>query len=147
MRGPRVPGGGGRDASERKGPQRRPRRRLGRRLEEVAEAVGGGYCRLQMPLNLVLGVRGTVAGHRLGTVPPPPPFPMHPSRGGGAGAAEGALMKGPDGLCCVSRASGGGRRWDRPPTASGTDGRPLRRRSGLPRPARGPGQRPLSQGA
>ena len=27
------------------GPQRRPQRRLGRRLEEVAKAVGGGYCR------------------------------------------------------------------------------------------------------
>ena len=40
-------GGGGapRDASEGRGPQRRPQRRLGRRLEEVAEAVGGGYCR------------------------------------------------------------------------------------------------------
>ena len=35
----------GRDASERKGPQRQPQQRLGRRLEEVAEAVGGGYCR------------------------------------------------------------------------------------------------------
>ena len=42
--------------------------RLGRRLEEVAEAVGGGYCRLQMPLRPALGVRGTVAGHRLGAL-------------------------------------------------------------------------------
>ena len=50
-----------------------------RRLEEVAKAVGGGYCRLQMPLKLALAVRGTVAGRRLdaleggggeGTVPP-----------------------------------------------------------------------------
>ena len=47
------------------------------RLEEVAKAVGGGYCRLQMPLKPALGVRGTVAGHRLGAlegvggVPPP----------------------------------------------------------------------------
>ena len=48
-----------------KRPQRRPQKRLGRRLEEVAEAVGGGYCRLQMPLRLALGVRGTVAGHGL----------------------------------------------------------------------------------
>ena len=47
------------DALEGKGPQRRPQRRLGRRLEEVAEAVGGGYCRLQMPLKLALGVRET----------------------------------------------------------------------------------------
>ena len=37
--------GGCRDASEGKGPQRQLQRRLGRRLEEVAEAVGGGYCR------------------------------------------------------------------------------------------------------
>ena len=55
-----------RDALERKGPQRRPQKRLDRRLEEVAEAVGGGYCQLQMPLGLALGVRETVAGHRLG---------------------------------------------------------------------------------
>ena len=32
------------DAFEGKGPQRRPRRRLDRRLEEVTKAVGGGYC-------------------------------------------------------------------------------------------------------
>ena len=30
--------------------------------------MGGGYCRLQMPLKLALGVRGTVAGHRLGAL-------------------------------------------------------------------------------
>ena len=36
------------------------------RLEEVAKAVGGGYCRLQMPLTPALAVRGTVAGRRLG---------------------------------------------------------------------------------
>ena len=35
-------------------------------LEEVAKAVGGSYCRLQMPLKLALAVRGTVAGRRLG---------------------------------------------------------------------------------
>ena len=74
---PRGGGGGGRDALEGKAPQRRPQRRLGRRLEEVAKAVGGGYCRLQMPLRLALGVRGTVAGHRLdaleGGLPSPPP--------------------------------------------------------------------------
>ena len=68
-----------RDASEGKGPPR-----FGRRLEEVAKAVGGGYCRLQMPSRLALGVRGTVAGHRLGALQRggggglPPPFPMHP---------------------------------------------------------------------
>ena len=53
-----------RDALEGEGPQRR----LGRRLEEVAKAVGGGYCRLQMPWKLALAVRGTVAGHRLGAL-------------------------------------------------------------------------------
>ena len=37
------------DASEGKGRQRRPQERLGRRLEEVAEAVAGGYCRLRTP--------------------------------------------------------------------------------------------------
>ena len=67
----------GRDALKAKAPQRRPRRRLGRRSEEVAKAVGGGYCRLQMPVSLALGVRETVAGHRLGVLeggraPPPP---------------------------------------------------------------------------
>ena len=34
---------GGRDALEGNGPQGRPQRRLDRRLEEVAKAVGGGY--------------------------------------------------------------------------------------------------------
>ena len=80
-------GGGGqgtpRDALEGKGPQRRPQRRLGRRLEEVAKAVGGGYCRLQMPLKLALAVRGTVAGHRVGALesgggPPFQCIPGHP---------------------------------------------------------------------
>ena len=51
---------------------------LDRRSEEVAKAVGGGYCRLQMPLKPALAVRGTVAENRLGTLdgglPPPPPF-------------------------------------------------------------------------
>ena len=37
-------------------------------LEEVAKAVGGGYCRLQMPLRLALGVRGAVAGRWLGAL-------------------------------------------------------------------------------
>ena len=54
------------DAVEGEGPQRRPQKRLGRRLEEVAEAVGGGYRRLQMLLKLALAIRETVAGHRLG---------------------------------------------------------------------------------
>ena len=57
-----------RDASEGKEPWTQPQKRLGRRLEEVTKAVGGGYCRLQMPLKLALGVRETVAGHRLGAL-------------------------------------------------------------------------------
>ena len=43
-------------------------RRPQKRLEEVVKAVGGGYCRLQIPLKPALGVRGTVAGHRLGAL-------------------------------------------------------------------------------
>ena len=45
-----------------------PRRGLFPRLEEVAKAGGGGYRRLQTPLKLALGVRGTVAEHRLGAL-------------------------------------------------------------------------------
>ena len=57
-----------RDALKGKAPQRRPQKRLDRRLQEVTKAVGGGYCRLQMPLKLALAVRGTAAGHRLGAL-------------------------------------------------------------------------------
>ena len=57
-----------RAALEGKGPQRRSQKRLDRRSEEVAKAVGGGYCWLQMPLKLALGVGKTVAGHRLGAL-------------------------------------------------------------------------------
>ena len=53
---------------EGKGPQRRPQNRLDRWLEQVAKAVGGGYCQLQMPLSLALAIRGTVAGRRLGAL-------------------------------------------------------------------------------
>ena len=53
---------------EGKGPQKRSLKRLDRRLKEVAKAVGGGYCRLQMPLRLAPAVRETVAGHRLGAL-------------------------------------------------------------------------------
>ena len=60
--------GEGRDALEGKGPQRWPQRRLHRRLQEVAKAAGGGYCRLQMPLKLAFAVKGAVAGHRLGAL-------------------------------------------------------------------------------
>ena len=69
-----------RDALQGKGPQRRPQERLRRRLEEVAKAVGGGYCRLQMPLKPALAARRTAAG---GWAPwrgggAPPPRQMHP---------------------------------------------------------------------
>ena len=57
-------GGGSRDALEGKGPQRWPLRRLDRRLG----AVGGGYCRLQMPVERAIAVRETVAGCRLGAL-------------------------------------------------------------------------------
>ena len=53
-------------ALEGEAPQRRPQRRLGRRWEGVAKAVGGGYCRLSMPLRLARAVSETLAGHRLG---------------------------------------------------------------------------------
>ena len=45
-------------------------------VEGGCQSGWGGYCRLQMPLRLALGVRGTVAGHRLGALDPPSP-PMH----------------------------------------------------------------------
>ena len=57
---------GGRHASEGKGPQRRPQQRFDRRLEEVAKAVGGGYCRLQLPLKLALAVIATARNHEPG---------------------------------------------------------------------------------
>ena len=68
-----------------------PQRRLDRRLGEVAKAVGGRYCRLQMPLNLALGVTETVAGHKRAPwrgagVTCPPPLPMHPWSGVGTQA-------------------------------------------------------------
>ena len=70
----------GRDALDGKAPPRRPQKRLGTQLEEVAKAVGGGYCRLQIPLKLALGVGGAVAGHRLGALEGErgTPLPMHP---------------------------------------------------------------------
>ena len=48
-----------RDALEGKAPQGRPQKRLDRRSEEVAKSVGGGYCRLQMPLKLAVAARET----------------------------------------------------------------------------------------
>ena len=72
--------------------------RLDGGLKEVAQAVGGGYCRLQTPLKLALGVRGIVAGHRPcawkrgggGWLPPP----SSASRGGGVPPTRGAAAPG-----------------------------------------------------
>ena len=68
----------------REGTSEPARKRLDRRLEEVAEAVGGGNCRLQMPVRLALAVRETVAGHRLGALEGGggylPPFQCTPAR-------------------------------------------------------------------
>ena len=47
----------------REGPQRRPQKRLDRPLGEVAQAVGGGYCRLQKPLTLALAIKWPKARH------------------------------------------------------------------------------------
>ena len=73
----------GRDALEGEGPQKQPQKRSDRRLEEVANAVGGGYCRLQMSLKPALAVKETVAGHRLGALEggTPAPFQCIPGRG------------------------------------------------------------------
>ena len=68
--------GRGRDALEGKGPQRQ----FDRRLEEVAKAVGGGYCWLHMPLRLALAVREAVAALEEGggvTQGVTPPLLMH----------------------------------------------------------------------
>ena len=79
-------------ALEGKGPQKRSQRRLDRRLEEVAKAVGGGYCRLQMHLSLTLAARATVAGHRLGAWEGGggglPPFQCIPARSVGEDGNE-----------------------------------------------------------
>ena len=78
-----LEGGGGRDALEGKAPRRRTQQRCDRRLKEVAKAVGGSYCRLQMPSRLALSVRETVARRRLGALEGrggghPPPFQCNP---------------------------------------------------------------------
>ena len=54
------------DASEGKAPQRPPQQPFDRRLEGVVKAVGGGYCRLQMPLKPAAGRRARA-----------PPAPLH----------------------------------------------------------------------
>ena len=80
-----------RQALEGKGPQGRPQRRLDRRLEEVDQAVVGGYCWLQMPLKHLPSGRQWLGVGRApwrGEGPPPPslqcipcpspPFVHHP---------------------------------------------------------------------
>ena len=100
-------GAAGRDVLEGKGPQRRPQQPFDRRLEEVAKAVGGGYCWLQIPLKLALGVRETVAGHRPGALegeggtPPPSNAPL---------AAGAARSRPSDGCPSYTVPVSGGRR-------------------------------------
>ena len=110
-----------------KGPRRWPQKRLGRRLEEVAEAVGGGYCRLQMPLRLALAVRESCRRRRC---IPAPFIAGHSTRSlGGGGRLQSAARSG------VSHARNG-ISWNahvQGPTPSGAD---LRRRSGPPPPPR-----------
>ena len=70
------------DALEGKGPPRRPQKRLDRQLEEVAKAVGIGYCQLQMPLKLALAVREGGGGYvspssNASLIPPLPAKPQH----------------------------------------------------------------------
>ena len=100
---PPVGQGGGRDALEGEGPQRQSQKGLDRWSEEVAKAVSGGYCRLQMPLKLALGVRETVAGRRLsalqgvvGGVSAPGGLPRGPPpmRGGRKGQGGGLVRRG-----------------------------------------------------
>ena len=95
-------------------------------MEEVAEAVGGGYCLLQMPLKLAFAVRETVAGHGLGPeeggatspssnahpwVRPPctctskgPEHPVPPTVGAQA------QLRAPARACCPCGGGGGGSR-------------------------------------
>ena len=54
--------GGPRDAFEGKGFKSGFQRRLGRRFEDVGKAVLGGYCRVQRPLKLAVGVAKTTGG-------------------------------------------------------------------------------------
>ena len=68
-------GGGGRSALE--GPQRQPQKRLGRRLEEFAKAVGGRLLSVTNAIDLPSG------GQWLGGGGHPPPLPLHPWGGGG----------------------------------------------------------------
>ena len=98
-----------------------PQRRLGRRLEEAAKAVGGGYCRLQMPLRLALAVRRTVAGHRLGAL-----------EGGGGDVTQGGYP--PPFQCIPAPPPPGAVRW---PNGLSTSHRFLKPPSSPPPPPQG----------
>ena len=98
--------GGGQGCIRREGPSEAVLEApLDRPLEEVAKAVGGGYCRLQMPFSLALAVRETVAPRRLvalegglshrGGYPPPP---CNASLVGGSGGAQAAIPLPSNGL-------------------------------------------------
>ena len=90
------PGEGIQGCIRRKGTSETAPGAVRQRLEEVAEAVGGGYCRLQMPLKLPLAVRETAAGHRLGALEGgvPPPVPLHPSGHGHSNTSQGKPLCG-----------------------------------------------------
>ena len=76
-----------RDALEGKGPQRPPQRRLDRRLEEVAKAVGGRLLSVTNASDVGVCRQKTVAGHTLGALEggggylPPPPLQCIPAQG------------------------------------------------------------------
>ena len=62
-------GGGGQGCIRRAGDLRgNPSSGSARGWRRLPKRLGGDYDRLQMPLRLALAVRGTVAGHRLGTL-------------------------------------------------------------------------------
>ena len=80
----------GKDALEWKGPLRRPQKRLGRRLKEVANAIGGSFCRLQTKADTCRQEDSSWAqagSLGRGTSPPLPvhPCPWGEGRGGWQG--------------------------------------------------------------
>ena len=102
-------GPGPRDVLDGQGPWRRLRTPSGRRLEASTKAVGGGHCRLQMPLGLAVVVRARAAWHRLG------PWsgggggfgtrPWWLALGGGEGHPSNASLPGPEGSAGTQRLS------------------------------------------
>ena len=86
-------GGGGEGAGScigRKGTSEAAQKRFDRWWKEVAKAVGGGYCRLQMPLKPALAITGTVAGRSLGALQGGGGYlpPSNAALPGGAGVKE-----------------------------------------------------------